>query len=338
MNKTQIKVLVTDDSFFFREMIAKGLESCPDIKVVAKATDPFDARDKILQYRPDVMTCDVQMPKMDGVEFIRRLIPQYPIPVVVVSALSNTVFDALNAGAVDFVQKPELSQGGNIDSFINEIISKVIIAAKATVRNHKVGRTKAVSSEGKFKYNIIAIGASTGGTEAIYNILKELPPDMPGIVIVQHIPPVFSAMFSDRLNNCTKFKVSEAKTDDPVEPGTALVAPGDKHMIVKKKGDQYKVICYEGEKKNGHCPSVDVLFSSVADEAKSEAIGVILTGMGNDGAKGMVKMRAKGAKTIGQDESTSVVYGMPKTAYDLGGVEIQAHLDRIPDLLVSLVR
>jgi len=184
---------------------------------------------------------------------------------------------------------------------------------------------------------IIAIGASTGGTEAIYNVLKYLPNNIPGIVIVQHIPPVFSRMFAERLNNATSLKVKEAHTGDFVERGQVLVAPGDKHMRIKKLRDTYKVECFEGDKVNGHCPSVDVLFESVAKEAGSSAIGVILTGMGYDGSKGLLSMRRKGARTIGQDEQSCVVYGMPKAAFNIGAVEKQASLDNMPKLLYSLL-
>ena len=338
MNESRIKVLITDDSMLFREILAKGLESHPDIQVVAKASDPFDARDKILKYEPDVMICDIQMPKMSGIEFIKRLIPQYPLPVIVVSTLNNVVFDALNAGAVDFVLKPDVRSTGNMESFINEIISKVLIAKNAKVLTSQNTKPVPVKRNERSKFNIIAIGASTGGTEAVYRILKELPEDMPGIVVVQHIPPVFSTMFSERLNSNTNFNVSEGKNGDIIETGKVIIAPGNKQMEVRKKKGVLKIVCYDGDKKAGHCPSVDVLFSSVAEEVKSEAIGVILTGMGRDGTQGLLKMRFYGAKTIGQDESTSVVYGMPKSAYEAGAVQIQAKLENIPDILVSIIK
>lgn len=333
----KIRVLIVDDSLLFREVIARGISSDEQIEVVAKANDPFEARDKIIEYNPDVMTCDVQMPKMDGIEFIRRLIPQYPIPVVVVSTISNSVFDAMNAGAVDFVTKPDVQSANSVEMFIRELIAKIKIASAAKVHDIRINAIKENSikaTDSNLNSHIIAIGASTGGTEAIYSIIKALPVQIPGIVIVQHIPPVFSKMFAERLDKSTPFSVKEAQTGDYVETGRILVAPGDKHMKIKKIGDKYKVECFEGEKVNGHCPSVDVLFESVAKEAGRNAVGVILTGMGYDGAKGLLAMRRKGAKTIGQDEKSSVVYGMPRVAFEIGAVEKQVALSNIAGYLV----
>lgn len=337
-NKT-IKVLVVDDSIFFREWVSRGLSEEPGIEVVATAKDPFDARDKILMYKPDVMTCDVEMPKMNGIEFIRKLLPQYPIPVIVVSSISNAVFEAMNAGAVDFVVKPEAGRQ-NLNQFIKDLVEKIKIASNAKVIQNKEvkGIYTDKANESYNSYKIIAIGASTGGTEAIFKILKELPPTVPGIVIVQHIPPVFSKMFAERLNKFTDLEVKEAETGDYVERGKALIAPGDKHMIVRKIADRLKVECFAGEKVNGHCPSVDVLFESVAETAGKDAIGVILTGMGSDGAKGLLSMRRNGAYTIGQDESSSVVYGMPRVAYNIGAVCKQYPLDKIASSLVEVLK
>lgn len=333
----KIRVLVVDDSLVFRAVLARGIASDPLIEVVAVAVDPFDARDKILQYQPDVMTCDIEMPKMNGIEFIRRLLPQYPLPVIVVSTISEAVFEAMNAGAVDFVTKPNVQSVKSVESFVNELISKVKIADKAKIKEN-VPIASPIVGSGHSSSKIIAIGASTGGTEALANVLKVLPENTPGIVIVQHIPPVFSRMFADRLNTTTKLRTKEAKTGDYVEQGTVLIAPGDSHMRVKKVGDKYKVECFQGEKINGHCPSVDVLFESVAKEVGNKAIGVILTGMGYDGAKGLLAMKRKGARTIGQDEKSSVVYGMPKVAYDLGALERQVPLEAIPQVIFSMLR
>lgn len=344
----KIKVLVVDDSLVFREVIARGLSSDPHIEVVAKAMDPFDARDKILEFEPDVMTCDVEMPKMNGIEFIQRLLPQYPLPVIVVSTVSEAVFDAMNAGAVDFVTKPDVQSPKSVENFIRDMAAKIKVAACAkvaqpkpaqpTAAQPKVVQSSALSAEDIDMNRIIAIGSSTGGTEALYNILKQLPPTMPGILVVQHIPPIFSRMFAERLNNQTHFKVKEAQTGDFIEPGKVLVAPGDQHMKVKKVGDRYRVEVFQGDKVNGHCPSVDVLFESVAKEAGSGAIGIILTGMGYDGAKGLLAMRRKGARTIGQDEHSCVVYGMPKVAFEIGAVERQASLQAIPQALSMMLR
>jgi len=335
----KIRVLVVDDSAVSRTILSRGLSADPNIEVVATASDPFDARDKILAYKPDVMTCDVEMPKMNGIEFVKRLIPQYPLPVIMVSGLSKTVFDALNAGAVDFVRKPEFSSAYEVETFINELSEKIKIAASANLAsmNNRDKYTGVLNNKNISSDSIIAIGASTGGTEAIYDILKQLPSNMPGIVIVQHIPPVFSRMFAERLDHSTMLSVKEAQTGDYVEKGRVLIAPGDRHMRIKKVGDRYKVECIEGDKVNGHCPSVDVLFESVAKAAGDKAIGVILTGMGYDGAKGLLSMRRKGARTIGQDEKSCIVYGMPKVAFSVGAVEMQASLSNIPKLLYSLL-
>lgn len=334
----RIRVLVVDDSIVFREVLLRGISSDRNIEVVATAIDPFDARDKIIEFRPDVMTCDVEMPKMNGIEFIKRLMPQYSLPVIVVSTVSEAVFDAMKAGAVDFVAKPDVKSVKSVENFINEMIVKVKIASAAKVTQWNPGDMPGKITSGRNSETagrIIAIGASTGGTEAIYNVLRVLPQNIPGIVVVQHIPPVFSDMFAERLNNSTSLKVKEAQTGDLVEEGHVLIAPGDRHMKVKKIGEKYRIECFEGEKVNGHCPSVDVLFESVAKEAGSGAIGVILTGMGYDGSKGMLSMKRRGARTIGQDEQSCVVYGMPKVAFDIGAVEKQVPLNRIPHAIFS---
>lgn len=338
--KNQIKVLIVDDSLLFRETIAKGISKDPSINVVATAIDPYIARDKILEFEPDVMTLDVELPRMNGIEFLNKLMPQYPIPVVVVSSVSENVFDALNAGAVDFVTKPNLNNPRGVESLINELIIKIKIASTAKVGHYKSAlKSQSVieSNNTEQKRKIIAIGASTGGTEAIDFILKAFPKDMPGIVIVQHMPPVFTKMYADRLNNTCLMEVKEAQNGDEVYRGRVLIAPGDYHMKLVRKGSNYYVECIKGEKVNGHCPSVDVLFDSVAANAGRDAVGVILTGMGHDGANGLLKMRGNGAKTIGQDESSSIVYGMPKVAFDIGAVERQSGLNHIPEMIYSCI-
>ncbi len=338
--RKKIRVLIVDDSIVFREVLAKGLSSDLNIQVVATANDPFEARDKIIQYEPDVMTCDVEMPKMNGIEFIKRLMPQYPLPTIVVSTVSGAVFDAINAGAVDFVGKPDVRSVISVENFLNELILKVKIASACKVLSFST-ENQSNTTYNSLKMDssqIIAIGASTGGTEAINRVLKELPQSIPGIVIVQHITQDFSRLFAERLNNSTAFTVKEARSGDYIEPGSALVAPGSKHMKIIRRGLKYSVECFEGDKVNGHCPSVDVLFESTAKEAGDKAIGVILTGMGYDGAKGLLSMRRKGARTIGQDEKTSVVYGMPKVAFNIGAVEKQASLNSIPQLICSMIK
>ncbi|MCI9122572.1 MAG: chemotaxis response regulator protein-glutamate methylesterase [Eubacterium sp.] len=329
-----IRVLVVDDSVVFRELLVQNLNSDPAIQVVATAKDPYEARDAIVRHKPDVMTLDVELPRMSGIEFLRKLMPQYPLPVVVISALNDKVFDALNAGAVDFVAKPVISNRSQLVDFIrNELLVKIKIASTARIGNIKkkvVGEAQAQGlSSGKSNL-IVAIGASTGGTEAIFDVVKGFGTDIPGVVIVQHMPPGFTEMYAKRLNDQCRLRVKEAQTGDRVMPGHALIAPGgNQHMRIVKINGMYQVECRSGPRVNGHSPSVDVLFESVAKTAGSHAVGIILTGMGGDGAKGLLAMRKAGAKTIGQDESTCVVYGMPKVAYDIGAVQYQVKLPEI---------
>lgn len=277
-----IRVLVVDDSLLFRQILTKGKQVDRDIEVVATAVDPFDARDKILEFEPDVVTCDIEMPKMNDIEFVKRLLPQYPIPVIVVSSISDKVFDAMNAGAVEFVSKPDAKSPENVQNFILDLIGKIKAASKAKVT--------------------VTDLPIAGGTEAIYNLLSQLPLGLPGIVIVQYIPPVFSRMFAERLNNQTHFTVKEATTGDIVQKDHVYLAPGDKHIQVRHSEKGYFIKAFQGEKVSGHCPSVDVLFKSVAELVGEKAMGVILTGMGYDGAKGLALMKRKGAVTLGQDE------------------------------------
>jgi len=297
---------------------------------VATAKDPYEARDAIIRHKPDVMTLDVELPRMSGIEFLRKLMPQYPLPVVVISALSDRVFDAMNAGAVDFVGKPTVTNRTQLEEFIrNELLVKIKIASTAKIGNIKK-KIQGQNYNGPqvFKNNLlVAIGASTGGTEAIFEVVKGFGPDIPGVVIVQHMPQGFTGMYAKRLNDQCRVRVKEAQTGDRVLPGHVLIAPGgDQHMRLVKVNGAYQVECRSGPRVNGHCPSVDVLFESVAKTAKKDAVGIILTGMGGDGAKGLLAMRSAGAKTIGQDESSCVVYGMPKVAYDIGAVEQQVKL------------
>lgn len=330
----QIRVLVVDDSRFFREILVQNLNQDPVIQVVATAKDPFEARDAIVEYRPDVMTLDIELPRMDGIEFLRKLMPQYPLPVVVISALSDKVFDALNAGAVDFVAKPVSSDRYQLEKFIKkELPVKLKIASTARISNIKKSALSKVNQPlpARDRELVVAIGASTGGTEAIFSVVKEFGTDIPGVVIVQHMPPGFTGMYANRLDNSCSVRVKEAQTGDRVLPGHVLIAPGgDMHMRLVKVNGVYQVECRRGPKVNGHCPSVDVLFESVAKTAGSHALGIILTGMGGDGANGLLQMRKAGALTIGQDESTCVVYGMPKVAYELGAVQYQEKLADIP--------
>ena len=330
-----IKVLIVDDSIVFRELLVQNLGRDPAIQVVGTARDPFEARDAILALKPDVMTLDIELPRMNGIEFLRKLMPQYPLPVVVISSLSDKVFDAMNAGAVDFVAKPAVSSRKQLEDFVrNELLVKIKIASSARISNIKKSVMLNHANPERMSVNrgnlVVAIGASTGGTEATSAVVRQFGTDIPGIVCVQHMPPGFTQMYAKRLDDECQIRVKEAETGDRVLPGHMLIAPGgDRHMRLVKVGGSYQVEIKAGPRVNGHCPSVDVLFNSVAKAAGSDALGIILTGMGGDGAKGLLAMRQAGARTIGQDESTCVVYGMPKVAYDLGAVEYQEKLGDI---------
>lgn len=335
----KIKVLIIDDSLFFREILAKGIDKDPSIEVIAKVSNPIDAQDKILELKPDVVTCDVEMPRMNGINFIKQLLPKHQVPIIVISQVSEAVFDAMDAGAVDFMNKPNVKSTKDIEDFMKELIRKIKIASKAKMVQVPCSSCQNMKSSTQMDIQrVVAIGASTGGTEAIAKLLKQFPSTMPGIVITQHIPPKFSKMFADRLNSQTHFLVKEAVAGEYIEAGKVLIAPGDQHMTVKKIGDRYKVQVAHGEKVNRHCPSVDVLFESVATECGKDAVGIILTGMGGDGAKGLLSMRKNGARTIGQDEGTCVVYGMPKVAFEIGAVEKQAPLQDIPAIVCTLLQ
>lgn len=389
MERAKIRILVVDDSMVFRESVARGLASDPSIEVVGKASDPIEAMDKIKQLKPDVMTLDVHMPKMNGIEFLKKLMVENPMPVVVVSSVSDNVFDALNAGAVEFVTKP--TEGRKVELFTKELIIKAKIAsvaklkigtqkpkttstqvqpkqspmAKSDIKPIDFGstRTSAAKSQTQTsapisqsiktqniqsssmlpKLNIaaskkdyvIAIGASTGGTEAILAVIKDLPKETPGIVIVQHMPPGFTAMYAQRANKACKMSVKEAEEGDYIETGKILIAPGALQMKVKKDARGYYVSCKPGEKVSGHAPSVDVLFESVAQTIGGKSVGIILTGMGSDGAKGLLSMKKTGAYTIGQDEKSCVVYGMPRVSYNIGAVGVQSDLFNIPNVLIN---
>ncbi len=342
--KKKIRVLVVDDSKSFREMVVRNLSADPRIQVIATAGDAFEARDKILKYDLDVLVCDVEMPRMSGIEFIKRLLPQYPLPVVMISDVQVGI-EARKVGAWDCVEKPTPRSMKTVENFMMELIKKICLAAGtrniAPKRNSAFDLTTdtlAASDQRQSYERLIAIGASTGGTEAIFEILKKLPEDCPGILIVQHIPPVFSKMFAERLDSQTPLRCKEAQTGDYLETGRVYVAPGDQHMRIKRIGKKYRVEVFAGEKVNGHCPSVDMLFDSVAHEAGDRAIGVLLTGMGNDGAKGLLDIRRRGGFTIGQDEASSVVYGMNKVAYTIGAVAVQSALENIHHCILTALK
>lgn len=341
MGDKHIKALIVDDSILFREVLSKLVQEDPAIEVVATAGDPYDARDKIIQLRPNVMTLDIEMPKMDGIQFLRKLIPQYPVPVVVVTSLPINAFEALDAGAVDFVKKPVVKGPDDLKNFAMELREKIKIASTSKVFVPKKESKEIVKQFNTIRgttKDLIAIGASTGGPEAIIKVVKDLPENSPPVVITQHMPPKFTDMFAQRLNRLSKLEVKEAQDGDRLKPGVALVAAGDYHLRVHKDFNGYYVTSKQGEKVSGHCPSVDVLFQSVAECAKDKAIGVILTGMGADGAKGLYDMKKAGAFTIGQDMESCVVYGMPKVAFNIGAVSEQCHIDNIADLIYKNIR
>ncbi|TYP00221.1 two-component system chemotaxis response regulator CheB [Geothermobacter ehrlichii] len=344
----RVRVLVVDDSALVRQAISHGLNQDPSIEVVGQAVDAFMARDLIVRLRPDVVTLDVEMPRMNGVEFLRRLMPQYPLPVIMVSSQTRAgcrvTIEALEAGAVDFVTKPS-GMGIGLEQMLVELREKVKIAAAVDVSHWRKRRDvlPRIVKRKPMTLNrtgdlLVAIGASTGGTEATRKILSQLPEGFPGIVITQHMPPGFTSMYAESLDRSCPLKVREAHNGDRVAPGQVLLAPGGKHMrVVRRNGGGWEVVCREGELVSGHCPSVDVLFESVARAARAKAIGVILTGMGQDGADGLLAMARAGARTIGQDRQSCVVYGMPKVAHEKGAVQKLVPLANIPEVLVRLV-
>ncbi len=343
-----IRVLVVDDSALVRTVLREELEREPDIEVIAAVPDVYLARDRIVLDQPDVVTLDIEMPRMDGVEFLRRLMPQYPVPVVIVSALATAhaelTLQALQYGAVDYVTKPSARLGTTLSDTVKELVAKIRAAAKVDVAHYR-SQTQDQSRQpirsaalARSTDKIVAIGASTGGTIAIESILKRMPTDTPGIVVVQHMPPVFTRQFADRLNSVVPMEVKEAESGDRIYTGRVLIAPGEQQLTVIRSGGSYLVRCRDGEKVNGHRPSVSVLFGSVAKYVGSNAVGVMLTGMGVDGADGMLEMRQAGARTLAQDESTSVVFGMPKAAYERGGAQRLVPLPEIPDAIVEALR
>lgn len=339
------KVLVIDDSELARKTLQYGLMKDPYIDVVGCAGDPYTARDQIVLLRPDVLTLDVDMPRMDGLEFLRKLMPQFPVPTIMVSALTERgakiTLEALEAGAVDFVTKPRAGAGFSLDAMLLELRTKVKIAATVNVSHWKSKKSElfkyAVQRKGRGSIHemIIAIGASTGGTEAIRQVLMGMSSDCPGIVVVQHMPEKFTRTFAQRLNTICDMNVKEAEHGDRVETGQVLVAPGNRHMEVVRIGQRYEVWLKDGDNVSGHKPSVDVLMRSVAQCAAERGRGVLLTGMGADGALGLLEMKKAGAKTFAQDEKSSVVFGMPKRALECGAVDSLLPLDRIAEYVMA---
>lgn len=351
-----IRVFVVDDSAIVRKKLTEDLNKYPDIQVVGSAIDPYVARDKIVRLNPDVITLDVEMPRMDGITFLKKIMRFFPKPVIIISSLtkegSELALEALESGAVDVLCKP----GGSysVGDLTMQLARVIRAAAKANMRNKhvydfKTGPSSSLKdveiakplSENRIKHStdkIIAIGASTGGTEAIKQVLLGLPADSPGIVIVQHMPPKFTTSFAERLNSLVPLEVKEAEDGDRVLMGRVLIAPGNYHMLLKKSGAEYFVQVKEGPMVHHHRPSVDVLFHSVAHTAAHNSIGVILTGMGGDGAIGMKEMHDQGAFTIAQNEESCVVYGMPKEAVKLNAVDHIVHINSIAQVLNETVQ
>ena len=359
MDNRRLKVLIVDDSALVRRILTELLSADPEVEVVGAASDAYMARDKIKALNPDVITLDVEMPKMDGVTFLRNLMRLRPMPVVMVSSLTEhgaeITLDALSVGAVDYLPKPKIDLAATLGDYAEELCTKIKAAARARVRRYSADAPAANLSQVPPRYSadailpkssaprqfrttdrIIAIGASTGGTEAIREVLVQLPADTPGIVIAQHIPKAFSTPFAKRMNACCQMTVYEAEDGQQVLPGHVYIAPGDRHLLLVRDGARYVCKLDDGQPVNRHKPSVDVLFRSVAQQAGRNAIGVILTGMGKDGAEGLKEMREAGSPTIAQDEATSVVWGMPREAVAIGAAVQVMGLHEIPGKLRAL--
>ncbi|MCI7760363.1 MAG: chemotaxis-specific protein-glutamate methyltransferase CheB [[Eubacterium] saphenum] len=386
----RIKLLVVDDSILFREVLARYIRQDDMIEVVGKAGDAYSARDMILQYEPDVMTLDLEMPRMDGIAFLKKLLPQYYISTIAVSSSEERKDACIDAGAVEFLAKPHTRTNNEMAVFAAELCrairraykhanpnaiissepsfakttaktSSVITNAANTVQFAQKAREQVSQTKSLFSTNvrkevtenpalsnnyvkhtklkkseaIIALGASTGGTEALEQVIRLFPEDTPPVIVVQHMPAGFTKLYADRLNNSCKMEVKEAVDGERLRRGLVIVGAGEHHLRLCKDRQGYYISSKPGEKVSGHCPSVDVMFSSVAEVAGPLSIGAILTGMGKDGAEGLLKMRQAGAFTIGQDKETCVVYGMPMEAYNIGAVEVQAPLYKISELIIN---
>ena len=356
-----IKVMIVDDSALVRQVVSQALSRVAGIEVIATASDPVFAIEKLKTMWPDVIVLDIEMPRMDGISFLRKIMAERPTPVIICSSLAESgahaTFDAMAAGAVGIITKPKAGLKGFLQDSSNDIVQAVRTAARANLRAMPRGASvqsgnfnrpkltaDAVIAPGaptamaRTTDQLIAIGTSTGGTQALEAVLTRLPATCLGIVIVQHMPEKFTAMFAERLNSICELEVREGQNGDRVIPGRALIAPGGKHMMLKRSGAQYVVDVVDGPLVNRHKPSVDVLFRSVAKFAGANALGIILTGMGDDGARGMKEMHDAGAKTIAQDEASCVVFGMPKEAIKMGGVDQVLPLDRVPEAMVAFTR
>nr|WP_325212078.1 chemotaxis-specific protein-glutamate methyltransferase CheB [uncultured Oscillibacter sp.] len=334
----KIRVMVVDDSALARNLIIQGLSAHPRIEVIGYAINTLDAKQKLPRLKPDVVTMDVEMPGQSGIDFLKEYLPSNPVPVILCSSLNLKVFDALNAGAVDFVRKPDVQESKEV--FITNLTQKVLVASMARPRSAPL-RSPSVAVDtpnlgggSALDRVLVGLGASTGGTEATLEVMRRLPADIPPMVIVQHMPKGFTQMYADRLNRICKMEVREARNGDELHRGLALVAPADLQCRVVRIGDKYTVSCTPGEKVSGHRPSVDAMFHSMADVVRCKMVGIIMTGMGQDGAAGLLEMRKKGAYTIGQDKESSVVYGMPMVANDIGAVCVQASCENVASVLL----
>jgi two-component system chemotaxis response regulator CheB len=337
-----IKVLIVDDSAVVRKILSTELSKDPGIQVVGTAPDPFIARDKILSLEPDVITLDVEMPRMDGITFLRKLMQYHPLPAIIVSSLtprgSKLAVEAMELGAVEVMCKP--GESYTVGDMASDLIDKIKAASMVNMKVKQasialLSKPPVRLSLGQTTNKIVSIGASTGGTEALRSILQSLPANSPGIIIVQHMPEHFTRSFAEHLNRTCEIEVKEAEDNDTVSPGRAIIARGNKHMVLRRSGSRYYVSVIDGERVCRQRPAVDVMFDSVAEYAGANAVGVILTGMGADGAKGMLKMKQNGSLNIAQDENSCVVFGMPKEAIKMGGVDHVLSLDNIPQAILK---
>lgn len=344
MGKT--KVLIVDDSALVRRLLTEIISSDSELEVVGAAVDPYDAREKIKQLNPDVLTLDVEMPKMDGITFLRNLMRLRPMPVVMVSSLTEkgaeVTLEALELGAFDFVTKPKVGIQEGLLEYADELTAKLKAAVRAGVRARalpqQVPPINKVATNFRTTDRVIAIASSTGGTEAVTAVLRALPPDLPGIVIAQHILPLFSSRFAARMDQVCQIRVKEAQDGEQILMGHAYLAPGDRHLRVRRSGAHYYCRISDEPPVNRHRPSCDVLFDSVASDVRANAIGLILTGMGADGAEGLLKLLKAGGRTIAQDEASSVVWGMPGSAVKLGAAQEVLPLPSIAQRLIQLSR
>ncbi len=369
----KIKLLVVDDSILFREVLARYVQKDEQIEIVGTAGDAYSARDMIVKYEPDVMTLDIEMPRMDGIAFLKKLLPQYYIPTIVISSCADKQDEAVNAGAAEFIAKPHTRTNTEMQQFANMVcgcIKRAYTKGLSANRSRAKADPDSAPTLGSDRHGIpqmqipskneaakqaspvpapqsgtirnsdvvIALGASTGGTEALEHVIKGFPADMPPVIVVQHMPAGFTKLYSERLDRGCKVHVKEAEDGDRLRSGLVIIGAGEHHLTLCKDAKGYYISSKKGEKVSGHCPSVDVMFRSVAEVAKSNAIGAILTGMGKDGADGLLKMKEAGAFTIGQDKETCVVYGMPMEAYKLGAVTVQAPLYRISEIILSKLK